>query len=361
MARRMLRDQGVMATSGRLSAMDAAFLYLERPVQRLHVGSVSLLDGPVPYGAFVELTVQRLARLPRYAQRPVRPALDWALPSWQDVPRFDPRHHIRHVGVPPPGGDAELHTLIDELMAAPLDPDSPLWETYLIDGLADGRAAILNKVHHCMIDGVSGAQLLEVLSDPASELATEPAAPSPMLRTHGSGGARPWSAHAAVEAASTLARWALEPPSRLPFNAPISAERRLRWTVLPLERLLAVRGAVGCKVNDVVLSVITGGLRRWLTAHARHDRSTPRARHGAGEHAHGRRPSHARQPRVRDVPGAAGRHRRPARPPAQGGRAHERTEGAGPGARDGPPAVARRRRAGSAQRPASGACSPAGR
>ena len=268
MARRMLREQGVMATSGRLSAMDASFLYLERPVQRLHVGSVSLLDGPVPYGAFVELTVQRLARLPRYAQRPVRPALDWALPSWQDVPRFDPRHHIRHVGVPPPGGDAELHTLIDELMAAPLDPDSPLWETYLIDGLADGRAAILNKVHHCMIDGVSGAQLLEVLSDPASELATEQAAPSPMLRTHGSGGARPWSALAAVEAASTLARWALEPPSRLPFNAPISAERRLRWTVLPLERLLAVRGAVGCKVNDVVLSVITGGLRRWLMAHA---------------------------------------------------------------------------------------------
>ena len=223
--------QGVMATSGRLSAMDAAFLYLERPVQRLHVGSVSLLDGPVPYGAFVELTVQRLGKLPRYAQRPVRPVLDWALPSWQDVPRFDPRHHIRHVGVPPPGGDAELHTLIDELMAAPLDPDSPLWETYLIDGLADGRAAILNKVHHCMIDGVSGAQLLEVLTDPASELATEPAAPPPMLRAHGSGGARPWSAHAAVEAASTLARWALEPPSQLPFNAPISAERRLRWTV----------------------------------------------------------------------------------------------------------------------------------
>ena len=96
--------KGVMATSSRLSAMDAAFLYLERPVQRLHVGSVSLLDGPVPYGAFVELTVQRLAELPRYAQRPVRPVLDWALPSWQDVPRFDPRHHIRHVGVPHPAG-----------------------------------------------------------------------------------------------------------------------------------------------------------------------------------------------------------------------------------------------------------------
>src|SRR5262249_8547615 len=257
-----------MAKAGQLSSMDAAFLYYERPVQRLHVGSLSLLDGPVPYDAFTDLTVQRLATLPRYRQRPVRPALDWALPSWQDVPRFDPRHHIRHVGVPPPGGDAELHALVDELMAAPLDPDSPLWETYLIDGLADGRAAILNKIHHCMIDGVSGAQLLEVLTDPGAEPGIVPPTPSPMLRTHGSDGARPWSARAAVEAVTTLARWALEPTSRLPFNGPISAERRLRWTTLSLERLLAVRGAVGCKLNDVVLSVIAGGLRRWLAAHA---------------------------------------------------------------------------------------------
>jgi diacylglycerol O-acyltransferase len=256
-----------MTTTQRLSPMDAAFLYYERPVQRLHVGSVSLLEGTVPFDAFTDLTVERLRGLPRYLQRPVRPMLDWTLPSWQDVPRFDPRHHIRHVGVPPPGGPAELHALVDELMAAPLDPDSPLWETYLIDGLADGKAAILNKIHHCMIDGVSGAQLLDRLTDPAPESTPEPAAPSPMLRTHGSGGARPWSVKAAVEAISTVARWALQPSSQLPWNAPISAERRLRWTVLPLERLLVIRGAVGCKVNDIVLAVIAGGLRRWLLAH----------------------------------------------------------------------------------------------
>src|SRR5262245_33784842 len=257
-----------MAGSSRLSPMDAAFLYYERPVQRLHVGSLCLLDGPVPYDAFTELIVQRLGPLPRYRQRPVRPAFDWAPPSWQDAPRFDPRHQTRHVGVPPPGGDAELHALVDELMATPLDPDSPLWETYLIDGLADGRAAILNKIHHCMVDGVSGVQLLEVLTDPGAEPASEPATSPPMLRTHGSGGARPWSARAAVEAVATLARWAIEPSSHLPFNGPISADRGLRWTTLSLEQLLAVRAAVGCKLNDVVLSVIAGGLRRWLAAHA---------------------------------------------------------------------------------------------
>ncbi len=255
-----------MAISSRLSAMDAAFLYLERPDQKLHVGCLSLLDGPVPFDAFTDLIVQRLEQLPRYAQRPVRPTLDWMLPSWQDVPRFDPRLHIRHVGVPPPGGDAEMHALVDELIAAPLDPDSPLWETYLIDGLADGRTAILNKIHHCMVDGVSGAQILELLTDaaPGTEAASSA---SPASRGHGASGARPWSAEAAVEAMSTIAHWALEPPSPLPFNAPISAQRRLRWASLSLERILAVRGAVGCKVNDVVLAVIAGALRRWLVAH----------------------------------------------------------------------------------------------
>src|SRR5215467_8970458 len=201
-----------MEDTAQLSPMDAAFLYHERPEQRLHVGSLLLLDGAVPYDGFTELAARRLAAMPRYRQRPVRPVLDWALPSWQDVPRFDPRHHIRHVGVPPPGGSVELHALVDELMAAPLDPDSPLWEAYLIDGLADGRAAILNKVHHCMIDGLSGVQLLEVLTDPdpgavpASEAAKSP----PMVRTHGSGGARPWSTRAAVEALATVARWTIE-------------------------------------------------------------------------------------------------------------------------------------------------------
>jgi WS/DGAT/MGAT family acyltransferase len=253
-----------MTTPGRLSATDAAFLYYERPAHRLHVGSVSLLDGPVSFDDFREFTVTRLQQLPRYFQRPVRPTLDWALPTWEPVPRFDPRQHIRHVGVPPPGGPAELHALLDELIATPLDPDSPLWETYLIDGLANGRSAVLSKIHHCMIDGVSGAQILEILTDPTPEPTQTVQTPAPPAATHGAEGGRPWSTQAALEVANTLTRWVLEPSSQLPFNAPVSADRRLRWTVLSLERVLAVRGAVGCKVNDVVLAVIAGALRRWV-------------------------------------------------------------------------------------------------
>lgn len=254
-----------MSTTDRLTSTDAAFLYFERPVHRLHVGCVLLLDGPVPFEEFREMTVERLRQVPRYFQRPVRPAFDWALPTWEPAERFDARQHIRHVGVPPPGGEAELHALVDEIIATPLDPDSPLWETYLIDGLADGRAAVVNKLHHCMVDGVSGAQLLELLSDAAPE----PAAPipAPGSPAHGSGGARPWSTQAAMEAASTLTRWMLEPSSQLPFNTAISSDRRVRWTTLGLDRILAVRGAVGCKVNDVVLAIITAGLRAWLLEH----------------------------------------------------------------------------------------------
>ena len=94
-----------MEGTAQLSPMDAAFLYHERPEQRLHVGSLLLLDGAVPYDGFTELAVRRLTAMPRYRQRPVRPALDWALPSRQDVPRFDPRHHIRHRGRFPPLGN----------------------------------------------------------------------------------------------------------------------------------------------------------------------------------------------------------------------------------------------------------------
>src|SRR5690349_5340644 len=149
-----------------LSPLDAAFLYWEKPQQRMHVGCVALLDGPIAYAAFAAAMEDRLGRIPRYRERPVRPVLDLGWPRWEVDPTFSVRRHLRHVAVPPPGGDAELHALVDELFATRLDPRHPLWETYLIDGLAGGRSALLCKVHHAMVDGVSGAQVLEAMADP---------------------------------------------------------------------------------------------------------------------------------------------------------------------------------------------------
>jgi WS/DGAT/MGAT family acyltransferase len=261
------------ARANRLSPLDASFLYFERPLQRLHVGCVALLDGPLAFPAFVDTVGQRLAAIPRYRQRPVRPLLDLDWPRWEDDLDFDVRRHFRHVGVPPPGGPAELHEVIDTLFATPLDDQHPLWENYLIDGLADGRCAVLCKVHHAMIDGVSGTQVLEAMSDepPRPDAdgppprATPPPGPS-LLRTLVSPRALLGRARDALTAAATLGPMVFEPVSDLPFNGRLTDARRIVWASFALDDFLAMRGDHGCKVNDIVLAVITGALRRWMQA-----------------------------------------------------------------------------------------------
>jgi diacylglycerol O-acyltransferase len=260
--------------AARLSPLDAAFLYFERPHQRLHVGCVALLEAGVPFEDLVRAVDERLGVLPRYRQRPVRPLLDLGWPRWEADPTYDVRRHVRHVGVPAPGGERELRELLGTLFSTPLDPRHPLWEAYLIDGLAGGRAALLCKVHHSMIDGVSGAQVLGLLADPgptsARRASAPPPAPRPGRRALLGGLPSPATILAgvrdAVEAAGTLATLVLAPPSPLPFHGPLTDARRVVWATFPLDDFLAVRGVAGCKVNDVVLAVIAGALRRHLLA-----------------------------------------------------------------------------------------------
>ena len=259
-----------MANTQRLSPLDASFLYYEKPNRRLHVGCVALLDGTIPFESFVEAMADRLGRIARYHQRPVRSFLDLRWPSWEDDPSFDVRHHVRHVGVPAPGDDATFHALVDTLFATALDPERPLWETYLIDGLAGGRSAVLCKIHHAMIDGVSGAQLLEVMSDPVvssdGDGTGRPAgrATRPQSRSMLHPAALLEQARDALRAIGTLATFVREPGSTLPFNAPITDARRIVWASFPLDDFMTARGVGECKVNDVVLAVVTGALRRWL-------------------------------------------------------------------------------------------------
>jgi hypothetical protein len=130
-----------MARADRLSPLDASFLYWEKPHQRLHVGCVALLEGSFSFDAFATTMEQRIGTIRRYRERPVRPLLDLDWPRWELDPAFEVRRHLRHVAVPPPGGERELHALVDELFAARLDPRHPLWETVLIDGVAGGRRA----------------------------------------------------------------------------------------------------------------------------------------------------------------------------------------------------------------------------
>jgi WS/DGAT/MGAT family acyltransferase len=268
-------------TPSTLSPLDAAFLYFETPTQPLHVGCVALLDAPVPFDDLMALFADRLLRFERYRQRPVRPTLDLGLPAWEHFRDFDPRRHVRRVAVPPPGDEEALHELIDTLFATALDPGLPLWETYLIEGLPGGRAALLLKIHHCMIDGVSGAQLLEVLTDPEGpqpSVASPPTLPLPMPRRRTSGPlerlvelldpARPRAQLQSIrEVMRSIGAFVTAPSSRLPFNGTLTGRRRIVWASFAMSDVLAIRGTVGCKVNDVVLAVITGALRHYLVAH----------------------------------------------------------------------------------------------
>ena len=258
-----------MPPAKRLSALDASFLYWEKPHQRMHVGCVALLEGALPFADFAAAMEERLGAIPRYRERPVRPLLDLDWPRWELDPTFEVRRHLRHVAVPAPGGERELHALVDELFATRLDPRRPLWETYLIDGLSGGRSALLCKVHHAMIDGVSGAQVLEAMADPApqgpphsSPHATPPRSLLEALRP----AALVARARDMAGAVGIVGSMLLESVPALPWNGPITDARRIVWTSFPLDDFLTMRGAAGCKVNDVVLAVIAGALRRYLEA-----------------------------------------------------------------------------------------------
>jgi WS/DGAT/MGAT family acyltransferase len=251
-----------------LSALDSAFLFFERPRQPLHVGCVVELDGAIEFPKLVELFRARIDTLPRLRQRPVRSTLDLRAPSWQDDPSFAIPHHVHRTSLPAPGGPAELHEVVDSLFSVPLSPERPLWEIYLIEGLAGGRSALLWKVHHCMIDGASGVQLLTLCTDPDSP--PRPVdTPGPARRP-----ARPAGAFAAsslgdvggslLELASIVSSMAFTPVSPLPFHGSLGERRRLVWSTFPLSDLLAIRGAVDCKVNDVILAIVAGALRRYL-------------------------------------------------------------------------------------------------
>ncbi len=277
-----------------MTTRDAGFLYLERPHALLHIGCVAVLEGPVDVEGLCRRIQARLPDMRRYAQRVAGVPLAAAHPSWEEAPGFDPRHHVHAHVLPAPGGAAELTEAVARLIEQPLDRSRPLWEMHVMQGLDGGRCGLLQKVHHCMIDGMAGAQLLEVLLDPepreeepAAALPEPEASPGAGLRlgralgeglrrgARNAGGllgalARPSTARRAMErlqeAAYAAVGLVLEDVPELPWNAPIGRRRRLAFTALPLEGVRRVRASRGGTVNDVVLCAVAGGLHRYLRA-----------------------------------------------------------------------------------------------
>src|SRR3954454_35232 len=147
-----------------MSATDAGFFFAEGENTPMHVGSVSVFAGPAPsYGDLVRLLLGKLPQVPRYRQRVRALPLHVGRPLWVDDEHFQILYHVRHTAVPRPGSAEQLRNLAGRVLGQRLDMAKPLWEVWLVEGLADDRWAIISKVHHCMVDGVAGTDLLQLL------------------------------------------------------------------------------------------------------------------------------------------------------------------------------------------------------
>jgi WS/DGAT/MGAT family acyltransferase len=281
-----------------LSPLDATFLELEEadPAAHMHIGALMVFDpmpggGPPDVDMLREQLSRRLGAVPRYRERLSSRhtgGLSW--PHWEPDERFDLSVHIRRAALPAPGGEAELLEWAGDFYSIRLDRSRPLWETTVLEGLAEGRWALATKSHHCMVDGVSsvdvGQLLLDTTAEPANwsaplpldepgEPETAPAlrlvsAPLRAVRAGADLALHPHRAKEALDSARALVellvRDELLAAPRTSLNVPLGEHRRLAAHTVALDDLRRVRAARGGSINDVVLALVTAGLRRLLVA-----------------------------------------------------------------------------------------------
>ena len=282
----------------RLSLLDALFLYMETPRTPMHVASVTIFKPASPedslFARFREHTAARLDLLPSYRRRLEPTPLGIDHPAWVVEDKVDLDYHIRHAALPKPGGMNELRTLIAQLHAVPLDRSRPLWEYHFIEGLEDGCFAVYIKVHHCTMDGVAGMATLSVTFDfvPGAEDESTPQRivppdfePSDFIELTSTAvgdfirqGWRavkslPGVVRAVTKVAPHFGRDArflysyVKDMPRTPFNRAISARRVYATSSLPLHEVKALAKSRGVTINDVVLALCSGALRRYLAEH----------------------------------------------------------------------------------------------
>jgi diacylglycerol O-acyltransferase len=278
-----------------LSGMDAGFLYGETPEWHMHAGALIVVEPPGPEWSAVEALKDvfraRIDALGPFKHRLAEAPLRLAPPVWLDTPRIDLDLHIHRVALAAPGDEHELGRLVGDLLEAKLDRRQPLWEIYVIEGLADGRVALLIKIHHSLVDGVRGAALYEVLFDLAPD-AERPAEDWPAENEKApSLGWMAW--HTARSLATMPVRFArlgadlvvgagralrftrgaessgLLLPFRAPgtpLNQPLTPRRTFAFSSVPLADMKAVKREFGVTVNDVALAMVGGALREYLQA-----------------------------------------------------------------------------------------------
>jgi diacylglycerol O-acyltransferase len=249
----------------RLTALDTGFLQLEDQHVALHIGATAVFDGPPPTHEEVKDRYRAVtAVFPRFRQRLQRTPFDLRRPVWVDTD-VDLDGQVRRAALPAPGGPDELERLIGRIMTYRLDPDRPLWEAWLIEGLADGRWALLTKIHHSVVDGVGGMIVFAGLLDGGS---AEAAVPLPRVSRPRR---RRWPGPVAL-ALGTLhtldgtARYlaSLRPTPATSLIGPLSSPRRYRTLTVEMADVRRIRQAFGGTVNDVVLTMVTRGFHGLL-------------------------------------------------------------------------------------------------
>jgi diacylglycerol O-acyltransferase len=279
----------------RLSGLDASFLYLETPSQPLHVCSILDLDtstmpGGYTFDRFRDNLSLRMKAMPQFREKLANSPLNLDHPVWVDDKHFDLNRHLHRIGVPPPGGRAELAEICGHIASLPLDRSRPLWETWVIEGVAgtnpqhDGRLAVMTKVHHASVDGVTGAELMSQLcsteADAPPTEAVDGVGDANQLEIALTGLARfakrpvqlvnvlPKTVSSVME---TLARasigLAMARPFAAPrtaFNATVTGRRNIAYAQLDLDDIKTVKNHFNVKVNDVVMALVSGVLRQFL-------------------------------------------------------------------------------------------------
>ena len=278
-----------------LSPLDAAFLYVERPNETMHIGGCIVYEGGFSREHMIEQVGARMHLLPRYRQRVLFPPFLVSHPVWADDPDFDIENHIDEVWLPADSNEQVLGRVAAEAYSGMLDRDRPLWKGIVLRGIP-GHTAVVWKIHHAMVDGVSGVDLIMALSDfsPTEALPqppVEPWSPAPLPDTltllqeamqHRLGELNQSWTEAAFDAmrpnlvaertremmsasAATLPVTSAPAP-RTVFNRPVSKERGFAWAQFAFPTMRAVKSALGGTVNDVALTVLAGGLGRYLRA-----------------------------------------------------------------------------------------------
>ncbi|MEN3334811.1 MAG: diacylglycerol O-acyltransferase / wax synthase [Blastocatellia bacterium] len=282
----------------RLTSMDATFLYFEKKESPMHIGSVSIFDGKIPFDKFIANINSKMHLLPRYQQKVAPDPFNLGHPTWEFDQNFDIKNHVFRMQIDAPGSEKELIELAGHIFSPMMDRNKPLWDIYLVYGLEGKRTAMIARVHHCMVDGVSGVDLLKIVLDispdvqPAPKPQTAPKPPRPdstrrffdALLGGMQEGMDRWMEfqtgllNLTQSLTSEQTRGALPDMSRmlpalaapaplLPFNRACSGERKLVWSTFSFAEARAIRAALEGTVNDVVLTVLSGAVSRYVEMH----------------------------------------------------------------------------------------------